>query len=451
MPRDGVRNVVQSLITPDIIAREALYHLENNIVIGGLVHRQYVEEFRKVGDTITIRAPVKFGVSDGATRVNQDVIEESLPLVLQHRKHISWTFSSQDMTLTVEDFSDRYLKPAMIRLADQIDLDLYIEGAFSFHNEIIAGSDGTLGGGAATIPDTFRDIANVAQRLDELSVPSEERCLMLAPNAKWSLADGLGVNSGQSIFNAEIVGPMVRRGMLGELGGLHIYGSQNVTRQQVGTRGNGASVGLVNGVLANTVTPANPTGGIAAVPFDGANVAASPTYFRRGEVIQFAGVNAVNPVNKATLPHLQEFVITADVATTTSAGTLPIYPAIVGPGVTGALGFQNVSALPADNAQILVKGQTATPAAGISAAAGLFASQHLGFHKNALALVTVPLEIPDSASWSARADWNGYSIRVIKDYNMQSDEEAIRLDILYGTKAIYPEQGLRLRGLPAAA
>ena len=72
--------------------------------------------------------------------------------------------------------------------------------------------------------------------------------------------------------------------------------------------------------------------------------------------------------------------------------------------------------------------------------------QNLGFHRNALALVTVPLELPDSASFKARADWRGYSIRVIKDYDIENDLEIIRLDVLYGTKAIYPDLGVRLTG-----
>lgn len=444
--------MVQSLITPSVIAREALFHLENNLVFGGIAYKQYRNEFVKIGDSLTIRRPVKFAVSDGATRVNQDVIEETTSIVINQRKHVSWLFSSQDLTLTVYEYADRYIKPAMIQLANQIDADLAQETAQAFYQQIIAGTDGTIGGGTAADPERFRDLRFLAARMDNLSVPDDgNRCLILDPDARWGLADGLGTTNNQSIFDSEIVGPMVRRGYLGELAGLHIYGNQNIRRQQVGARGNTASVGLVNGVLANTVNAANPTGGIAAIPFDAANVISDAQYFRTGEVIHLAGVNAVNPVTRQTLPFPAEFVVTADVATTASAGTIPISPAIVGPNVTGALGYQNVSALPADNAQIFLKGQTAVPAAGISAAANQFANEAVAFHKNALALVTVPLELPDSVTFKARAEWNGYSIRVIKDYDIENDREIIRLDVLYGVKAIYPDLGVRLRGLPAAA
>ncbi len=113
-----------TLITPSIIAKEALFQLKNNLVMGNLVHRDYTKEFVKVGQTISVRKPVRFKATDGATRVNQDVLEGTTSIVMNQRKHVSWNFSSQELTLTVEDYSERYIRPAVLELAQQVESSL---------------------------------------------------------------------------------------------------------------------------------------------------------------------------------------------------------------------------------------------------------------------------------------------------------------------------------------
>ena len=124
-----------------------------------------------------------------------------------------------------------------------------------------------------------------------------------------------------------------------------------------------------------------------------------------------------------------------DVTTIGGAATAQVFPDINDGSTASTAAFQTVDALPADNAVITITG-----------VATVGYPQNLGFHQNALALVTIPLELPDSATFKARADWRGYSIRVIKDYDIDTDEEIIRLDILFGVKAIYQELGVRLDG-----
>jgi len=152
-----------------------------------------------------------------------------------------------------------------------------------------------------------------------------------------------------------------------------------------------------------------------------------------GDVITLAGVNAVNPVPgegaKQDLGYLQQFTVTADAAAgaTTGPATLTISPPIITSGP-----YQTVTAAPADDAAIVVLGTGGTPY-----------SQHLGFHRNAFALVTVPLVMPQGAAFKARATHKGLSIRVIRDYDITNDVEIIRLDILYGWKTIYPDIAAR--------
>lgn len=410
--------MANTLINPSIIAREALFQLENLTVMGDNVHREYKNEFVKIGDSVTIRRPTQFVVSDGATRVNQDVHEPTTSITIDQRKHVSWTFSAQDLTLTIEEYSERYIKPAMIQLANQIDLSLCQEGASKFFNQV-----GTPG----TTPANFSDLADVAQRMDEMAVPDDMmRKLVLNPAARWSMADGL-----KAVFNAEITGDVVRRGRLGEVANFEIFGDQNIVAQQVG---NYSGTPLVNGVPSVNVNGAGGGNVYTTVDFDGM-VGSVTGALRAGDIVTFAGVEAVNPVSKVTTGRLAEFVVVADVNTTAGAGSFQVYPSMNDGSVASFAGFQNVTALPADNAAITIQG-TADTTYPIN----------LGFHKNALALVTVPLELPDSAVFKARADWRGYSIRVIKDYDINEDEEIIRLDIFYGVRDLYPELGVRLIG-----
>lgn len=405
--------MANTLITPSIIAKEALFHLENNLIMAQHVHREYKNEFVKVGDTVSIRKPVKFVASDGATRSNQDVIESSTSIVVDQRKHVSWKFSTQDLTLTVEDYSERYIKPAMIALANKVDSAICETGATKFYN--LVGTPGTT-------PSSFSDVKNVAKRMDKIPVPDDgSRRLVLDSDGRWELADGMGGSGSGGIFNAEIVGDMVRRGRLGNIANLEIYGDQNIYQHTVGAH-DGTP-------LVNDASFANDSNTVA---FDGMTSSVSGA-LKAGDVFTIAGVNSVNDVSKQNTGELHQFVVLEDVATTTGAGSASVYPTL-NDGSTKAA-YQTVTALPADNAAITVVGTASTAY-----------PQNLGFHKNALALVTCPLELPDSAVFKARANWRGLSIRVIKAYDIDSDDEVIRLDILYGTKAIYPELGVRLVG-----
>jgi len=407
--------MANTLITPTVIAKEALFHLENNCVMGHNVHRQYKREFVKIGNTVTIRKPVKFKATDGATRANSDVIEETTSIVINNRKHVSWTFSVQDLTLTIEEYAERYVKPAMITLANEIDVALAAEGALAFFNSV-----GTPG----TTPADFTALAAVAKRMDNSGVPDDGmRKLIVDPDARWGLADGLGGTGSGGVFNADIVHGMVRSGRLGRLANLDIYGDQNIENHTVGT--------YTGTPLVNDASFTNDTNVVAFDGMTGSQAGA----LKAGDIFTMAGVFAVNPVSKKTLSYLQQFVVTADVATTAGAGSATVYPDLNDGTTASTAAFQTVSALPANNAAITILGTAAT-----------IYPQNLGYHQNALALVTVPLELPDSAVFKARADWRGYSIRVVKAYDIDEDEEIIRLDILFGAKAIYPELGVRLWG-----
>lgn len=415
--------MANALINPSIIAKEALMQLKNNLVMGKCVHREYKNEFRKVGDSVSIRRPVKFLTSDGATRVAQDVQEGTTSIVINQRKHVSFGFSTQDLTLTVEEYSERYIKPAMITLANTVDKSLMALYS-SVWNYV-----GTPG----STPDSFADVALVSQRMDEMAVPDDgERKLVMNPAAGYKIA-----GTALSIDNGGINRQAYRTGQIGEVANLMTYRSQNIKTHTTGTHTTG-STPLVNGGSQGTDYATSKSTNTQSLVTDG--WANSTAVLKAGDIINIAGVFAVNPVpgegasntaTKETLPYLQDFVVTAD-ATSNGSGqaTLTISPPMI---TTGA--FQTVSAEPADNAAITVKGTEGTGYA-----------QNMGFHKNAFALVTCPLEMPDGVAFKAREQDDGLSVRVVKDYDIDSDEDIIRLDVLYGVKAIYPELAVRLTG-----
>jgi hypothetical protein len=409
-----------TLITPSMIAKEALMQLENNLVFANRVHREYKKEFSGgQGSTVSIRRPVKFQTVNGATASLQDVEEKSTNIVVDQRKHVAWEFSTQDLTLSIEEYSDRYIKPAAITLAQTVDRSIA-----SLYRSVW-NAVGTPG----TTPSSFANVALAAQRLDEMAVEMSDRTMAVNPAAAYAIANN------QTTLNG--VGDVRRtayeRAKVTDIANFEMFQSQNIVSHTVGVA---TGTPLVNGAAQN-VTYANATGSnwSQSLVTDGWTNSVTGI-LKAGDVFTIAGVFAVNPVPgegaKQALPYLQQFTVLADAnsGATTGPATLTISPPIITSGP-----FQTVSAAPADNAAITVLGT-----------GGVAYPQNMGFHKNAFALVTVPLDMPDGVAFKARESYNGLSMRVIKDYDFTNDTDRIRLDILYGVKAIYPDLACRLVG-----
>ena len=400
--------------------------LENNLVFGNCVHREYKKEFSGgQGSTVSIRKPVKFYTADGATRVNQDVEEKTTNITVDQRKHVSWKFSTQDLTLSIEEYSERYIKPAAITLANTVDRSL--AGLYtSVYNSV-----GTPG----TTPASYGSVAAAAQRLNEMAVQQDNRHMIMNDAAAFAIAGNQ--------LTLEAIGSVKRsayeEAAIGRIAKFSTYATQNVQNHTVGVA---TGTPLVNGgsqgVTYAAAVSGSTTGSTSQSLVTDGWTNSTAGILKAGDVFTIAGVFAVNPVpgegatGKTVMPYLQQFTVLADASSGTSTGpaTLTISPAII---VSGP--YQTVSAVPADNAAITVFGT-----------AGTAYPQNLGFHKNAFALVTVPLEMPDGAVFKARESHNGLSMRVVKAYDIDSDEDIIRLDVLYGHKAIYPDLAARLWG-----
>lgn len=408
-----------TLITPSMIAKEALMQLENNLVFANRVHREYASEFKGgQGSTVSIRRPVKFATTNGAVASLQDVEEKSTNIVVDQRKHVAWEFSTQDLTLSIEEYSDRYIKPAAITLAQTVDR------AIATLYRSVWNAVGTPG----STPSSFANVALAAQRMDEMAVEMSDRTMAVNPAAAYAIANN------QTTLNAvgDVRKSAYERAMVGTVANFDMYQSQNIVTHTVGPLG---GTPLINGANQNVAYSAAVGATWSQTLVTDGWTASAALRLNAGDVFTIAGVFAVNPVpgegTKQVLPYLQQFTVLSN-ASSDGAGnaTLTISPPIITTGPQ-----QTVSAVPADNAAITVLGSAATAY-----------PMNLGFHKNAFALVTVPLDMPDGVAFKARETYKGLSLRVVKDYDFTNDTDRIRLDVLYGVKAIYPDLASRLVG-----
>ena len=391
---------VNSLLTPSIIAKETLAILENNLVAAGKVNRQFENQFNKIGNTITVRKPNKFTVTSGPGLSIQNVTEPSTAITISNQKHVDFQFSTSDLTLVIEEFSDRYLKPAAAKLANQVDFDVLTN-----YNQI-ANQVGTPG----TVPNAFSFIAAVGQRMDEGAVPQDGRVLILNPAANWALATALSTG----VYVRSVAEPAFK-GFLAALANFEIYLDQNIQSQTVGAYG---GTPVVNG--ANQTGSALVTNGWTTGVAGLLNV---------GDVFTIGGVNAINPMNLQSTGSLQNFVVTSPANSDASGNsTIQIYPAIVTSGA-----YQTVSNSPINLASISVRGTASTTYA-----------QNLAFVRDAFGLVMVPMELPQGVDFAARQNWKGMSLRIIRQYDINNDVLPCRIDLLYGTATFYSELAVRL-------
>ena len=389
-----------TLLTPSIISKETLVILSNNLVAAGKVNRQFENQFVKIGTTLTIRKPNRYVVSSGPGLQIQNSVEPSTSITISNQRHVDIEFSSQELTLVIEEFSERYLKPAAEPICNQIDYDV-ISNWTSVFNEV-----GTPG----TVPSSFATgIQPVGQAMDLQAVPQDGRVMILGANAYWSMANGL-----ISLYVQSVSEPALK-GYLARIGNFEIYQDQNIQTQTVGAY---AGVPVVNG--AGQTGSSLVTNGWTASIANLLNV---------GDVFTLAGVFAVNPQNRQSTGTLQKFVVTSAASSNgAGASTISIYPAIT---TTGA--YQTVTNSPANGAALTVLGTASTQY-----------QQNLAFVKDAFGLVTVPMELPDGVDFKARQEYKGISIRIIRAYDVNNDVLPCRLDVLYGTATYYPELAVRL-------
>lgn len=387
-----------TILTPTMVTRKALQILHQKLNFIGAMNRQYDDSFAKsgakIGDQLKIRLPNQFTVRSGAALSAQNVTESSTTLTVGSQKGVDVEFTSAELTLSLDDFSQRILEPAMAVLAANIEAD-----AFSMINDVYNVVDNT----GSPSPMTLKALLQGRKALTDNLAPTANRKLILNTQDNLDLVDSL-----KTLFqDSTEIAKQYREGMVGRTAGFgDIYENTLIPTHTTGTAA--ATTGyLVNGP--------SQTGSTLTV--DGGT-----TTFLVGDVITIAGVYRVHPETKASTGELQQFVITANSGG--SATSLAISPAIVTSGAT-----QNVSGSPADNAAISKKG------GGASA----IYKPSLAFHENAFTFATADLVMPQGVDFAAREVYDGISMRIVRQYAISTDTMPCRIDVLYGYKTIRPQ------------
>lgn len=420
-----------TLLTPTIIAKTALMLLKNNLVMGSNVYRDYEAEFPgspKKGGTVTIRKPVKFTVTKARTRTTSNITENSITMTVSTQAHVSWQFYTKDLTLSVEEYTTRYIRPACAVLANTVDSDLC--ALYDDVYNTVWESTGYVD------PATFMILGKAMQRMDEEAVPPSDRVIVFNPAAHWSMANAL------SNWNFKEGGEQaLRKGYLGRIANADIFMDQNIKTHQTGqwktgTGTDGTGAEMATGAPTGTAGPSGKTTIISLCDFDIVNT----KILRTGDVFTIGGCYAANPMSGQSTGQLRQFVVTADVSCGSTGTTTEVAVSVyIQPDMIHTGPYKTVVSWPSGGAVVDIVGYV-----------NQVIPQNLAFHKNAFALAMVPLEKPDG-QWGATYTEDGFSIRAVKDYDIDSDEEVIRLDILYGVTTIYPEFAVRIMGNSVAA
>ena len=400
--------MANSILTIDMITRKSLEILENNLVLSRNVNRQYDDSFAvegaKIGSTLRIRLPDRALVTDGAALQVQDDNEQFTTLTVSSQKHIGVNFTSAELTMQLDDFAERVLKPRVSQLASSVDADV----ATSYKS--IYNAVGTPG----TTPATSLVLLQANQKLNEFATPMSPRYATVNPAANAGLVEGM-----KGLFNPTgTISKQFKNGMMGEgiLGLDEINMSQSIVQHTTG-------VTPTLPIVATTVTTEGATS--LAISF----TSGSPT-FKIGDVFTIAGVYAVNPQTRQTTGSLQQFVVTA-AATGSSTATLSISPALY----TATNALATVNAFPQASAVVTMLGSAATAY-----------PQNLIYHKDAITLATADLLLPQGVDMASRQVHNGISLRIVRQYDINNDRMPCRIDVLYGFAAIRPVTAVRVWG-----
>jgi hypothetical protein len=396
-----------SILTIDMITRKALEILENNLVLTRNVNRQYDDSFAvegaKIGSTLRIRLPDRALVTDGAALQVQDDNEQFTTLSVASQKHIGVNFTSAELTMQLDDFADRVLKPRISQLAASIDAD--VANAY----RTIGNTVGTPG----TTPSTSLVLLQAQQKLNENAAVMSPRYATVNPAANAGLVEGM-----KGLFNpTDTISKQFKNGMMGTgvLGFDEINMSQSIKQHTTGTR-------AATGASVATAVTSEGASTILLTVGSGETIAA-------GDVFTVADVYAVNPQTRESTGSLFQFVALASSTTTTTAT------------VTVAAMYSANHAL----ATMTVLPPSGKSVVFVGAASSQYA-QNLVYHKDAITFATADLLLPQGVDMAARAVHNGISLRVVRQYDINNDRLPCRIDVLYGFSTIRPQMACRIWG-----
>jgi hypothetical protein len=411
--------MANNLLTISKITNEALMVLENELTFTSEVDRNYDDQFAvvgaKIGNTVNVRRPGRFIGTTGPALNVEDFNETSVPVTLSTQFHVDTQFTTQDLALSLDMFSDRVLKPAVAAIANKIDRDGLITAKNNTANIV---------GSAGVAPTGLITYLSGQAYLDSEGAPRDgRRSCIVEPFTSATIVDSL-----KGLFNpTAAVSAQYTKGLMGrDSGGMNWKLDQNVVSQTFG------SYSTATLACATTTATGFLTSGWASTSTIALTATTATAGLKQGDVITIANVYAVNPQNRQSYGKLRNFVVTADVTVATSGTTsVTVSPAVISGGQ-----FQNVSILSTSATAVV------TPFNNT----GVVSPQNIIMHRNAFTLAVADLELPDGVHFAGRASDKeiGLSMRVVRQYTINNDSIPTRLDVLYGWAPLYPELACRV-------
>jgi hypothetical protein len=394
-----------SILTPTAVTREALRVLHQKLNFVGSITREYDDSFAKdgakIGDTLKIRLPNEYTVRTGDAMVVNDTTESSVSLQVATKKGVDLNFTSNDLTLSLDDFSGRILEPAMARLGAAIEAD-----ALNMYKDVYNQVNNQ--GSAAT----FAKLLGAGKQLDDNLAPPNDRNICMNTQDRVDLVDAL-----KGLFNDQTsLAKQYKTGMLG-----HTAGFDFMQNTLLPTHARGAEN---TAYTTDTTTAQMPSSSTAVSTLTFASGSGAGV---KGDVFTIAGVYRVHPESKVSTGVLQQFALAADITSGQTAG-ITITPAIITSGAK-----QNVTVTTTSSTAAISWAGTISTNYGIS----------LAYQKGAFAFATADLVAPKGVDFMAREVFDGISMRIVRQYDINNDKFPCRLDVLYGYKTIRPQLASR--------
>lgn len=404
-----------SNLTIDMVTKEALRIAHEKATFIGTVDRSYDDSFAKkgakIGDVLRIRKPNQYTVrTTGRVMSVQDQDETNTSVTVASQYGVDMRFNSAELALDIDEFSARYIEPAMSVLVSKIEGDCITTATKAVYNVV-----GTAGTAVGTVTSGYADLSALGAaraRLNQMLAPKDSnRALQLDSVTMGNVANGMRLQ-----FNPQSDGDRAwREGFVARTAMADFYENERTYVHTVGsdvTVNTSATAGVTNG--GTTVVMNSTDGNINA-----------------GDVFTISGVYACHPETKQAYQYLQQFVATA-----ASTGTVTVSPAIY---ISGAK--QNVCS--ATGAQLATTDFNSKTMTFVGSASTAY-RQNLMYHKEAFTFVSADLPLMDDAIKCARMTKDGLSLRVWQGSDIRNDELLMRLDMLWGFAAIRPEWATRI-------
>ena len=404
-----------TILTPDMITKEALRILHEKLTFLSKVNKQYDSSFAregaKVGSALRIRKPARFVTRNGPTLDVQDFVETNTTLTVEKQLGIDVEFSSEDLTMDLDSFSKQFIEPAMAQLASEIEADaltmIYNVGKTVYNNTELV----------------WKDTVLAKARLDQQTTPKDNnRCMLIGSLHQVSVLDDTkGLFQDSTKISQQYV-----EGNIGQTAGAMWAVSDLMPNYETGTAGTAGNDSVASTAAQGATTLSLTIGNNETI--------------KRGQVFTVADCFEIHPETKKVYPTLYQFTAIAD-ATASGAGAITV--TVRDSGSDGL--YTTASAVKNERARANISRlPTAADVVTFIGDANAVLPQSVTFHEDAFTFATADLVLPKGTDMASREVMEGISMRLVRDYDVQTDQFPARFDVLYGYKMLRDEYAARL-------